>query len=167
MFNQDLIKPSFSPEYFVSITERLGSLSNVLHKGEKMSVAQYANSAIDSVKKFWTDLDIKSWAERIGGSSAEAVEAAIYFGLSFGAGFLFKKYFKLLFICLVVALFMIKSMEYAKFLVIDWTAVKSFFGITGGSDFNTLTNRCFDWIKEHLLLFIASTIGFLVGYKLG
>ncbi len=132
-----------------------------------MSVADYANSMVSNIKKFWSELDIKGWAEKIGGSSAEAVEAAIYFGLSFGVGFLFKKYFKQVFICLVVALFMIKIMEYANFLVIDWAAIKTFFGMTGVSDFNALTNRGFDWIKNHLLLFIATTVGFLVGYRLG
>lgn len=132
-----------------------------------MAVAEYINTFFENVKKFWAGLDIKKWAEQIGGSSAEAVEAAIYFGLSFGVGYLFKKYFKVVFICIVLSLFMIKAMEYAKFLTIDWQAIKSFFGMTDATDFNMVINRCFDWIKDHLLLFIAATVGFLVGYKLG
>lgn len=132
-----------------------------------MAIAEYITALFESVKKFWQDLDVKQWAEQIGGSSAEAVEAAIYFGLSFSVGFLFKKYFKIFFICIVFTFFMIKALEYGTFLVIDWNAVKSFFGITAATDFNALMNQCFDWIKDHLLLFIASTVGFLVGYKLG
>lgn len=132
-----------------------------------MAIAEYLNAFFESVKKFWQELDVKKWAEQIGGSSAEAVEAAIYFGLSFSIGFLFKKYFKILFICIVVTLFMIKALEYGNFLVINWDAIKAFFGITESLDFNIFMNRCFDWIKDHLLLFIASVVGFLVGYKLG
>ncbi len=132
-----------------------------------MAVADYVNAALDSVKKFWQEMDIKTWSEQIGGSSAEAVEAAIYFCLSFGVGFLFKKYFKILFICLFISLLMIKTMEYAKFLIIDWVAIKSFFGISGAGDFNAVLNHYFDWIKAHLLLFVAATVGFLIGYKLG
>lgn len=132
-----------------------------------MAVADYINVAFDSAKKFWYELDIKKWSENIGGSSAEAVEAALYFVLSFASGYLFKKYFKIVFISLVVTLFVIKALEYGHFLTLDWAAIKAFVGIDGTSDFNTLVNRCFDWIKDHLLLFIASVIGFLVGYKLG
>lgn len=132
-----------------------------------MAIAEYITAFFESVKKFWQELDIKKWAEQIGGSSAEAVEAAIYFGLSFSVGFLFKKYFKIFFICLTVTFFMIKALEYGAFLTINWQAIKAFFGISGTTDFNTFLNHCFDWIKEHLLLFIASTVGFLVGYKLG
>ena len=132
-----------------------------------MPVSEYVTTATESVKKLWSDFDIKKWSEQIGGSSAEAIEAALYFCLSFSVGFLFKKYFKFLFTCLIVSAFIIKLLEYNQFLVIDWTAIKVFFGITETFDFNMLINNFFAWIKTHLLLFIASTVGFLVGYKLG
>jgi len=132
-----------------------------------MVIAEYLNVMFESIKKFWNELDIKKWAEGIGGSSAEAVEAALYFGLSFASGYLFKKYFKIVFVSLIVTVFVIKALEYGHFLIIDWTAIKTFLGMDGAADFNTIVNRCFDWMKDHLLLFIASVIGFLVGYKLG
>lgn len=132
-----------------------------------MAVAEYANTAFESVKKFFNELDIKKWAENVGGSSAEAVEAAIYFGLCFAIGFLFKKYFKMLFVCIIISLFMIKALEYGKFLTIDWAAIKAVLGMSGTTDANVIINHWFDWIKGHLLLFISSVVGFLVGYKLG
>jgi len=132
-----------------------------------MSVAEYVHSAWESVKQFWNTFDLKKWSEQIGGSSSEAIEAAVYFCLSFGVGFLFKKYFKFLFFSLLCAVIMIKVLEYNHFLTIDWTAIKEFLGIGGTVDTNQLINRGFDWIKAHLLLFIAVTVGFLVGYKLG
>jgi hypothetical protein len=132
-----------------------------------MAVGEYVSGALESTKKFWHDLDIKKWSEQIGGSSAEAIEAAVYFCLSFAVGFLFKKYFKFIFICLIVSLFIIKGMEYSNFLVVNWDAIKTFFGMTGPTDFNAVVDHFFDWIKNHLLLFIAATVGFLVGYKLG
>ncbi len=122
---------------------------------------------MDNVKNFWNTFDLKKWAESIGGSSAEAIQAAIYFGLCFATGFLFKKYFKLVFVCLIVSLFVIKGLEYGKFLTIDWSAVKGFCGISQASDLNAVSNNCFAWIKAHLLLTGASVVGFLVGYKLG
>jgi hypothetical protein len=137
-----------------------------------MSVAESLYSAWysvwwEKVKEFWTTFDLKKWSEQIGGSSSEAIEAAVYFCLSFGIGFLFKKYFKFLFFSLICAVIMIKVLEYNHFLTIDWTAIKDFLGIGGSVDANQLINRSFDWVKAHILLFIAVTVGFLVGYKLG
>jgi len=129
--------------------------------------AEQSASFFDTIKRFWTDFDIKKWSTQIGGSAGEAVEAVIYFGLFFAVGFLFKKYFKMLFVCCIIAILMIKGMEYAKFLTIDWTAIQTYFGFTSGFDFNILMNQALEWIKAHLLVFIASTVGFLIGYKLG
>ncbi len=132
-----------------------------------MAASEYVNAGLDSVKKFWQEFDIKKWSEQIGGSSAEAVEAAIYFCLSFAVGFLFKKYFKFIFACLFTALILIIILDYGQFLTIDWNAIKAFFGIGAATDVNTVLNQFFDWIKNHILLFIAIVVGFLVGYKLG
>ncbi len=129
--------------------------------------AQGASGMIATVKNFFTGFDLKQWAEKIGGSSAEAIEAAVYFGLCFAIGFLFKKYFKLIFVCLVVSAFVVLGLDYLKMIVIDWPAIKASLGISAGMDLNSMVTHFFDWIKAHLLLFIASIVGFFVGYKLG
>ena len=108
-----------------------------------MSVAESLYSAWysvwwEKVKEFWTMFDLKKWSEQIGGSSSEAIEAAVYFCLSFGIGFLFKKYFKFLFFSLICAVIMIKVLEYNHFLTIDWTAIKDFLGIGGSVDATNL-----------------------------
>lgn len=129
--------------------------------------AQGAAGVLETVKNFFTNFDLKQWAEKIGGSSAEAIEAAVYFGLCFAIGFLFKKHFKLVFVCLAVSAFVVLGLDYLGMIVIDWPAIKATLGISAGVDFNALVTRFFDWVKEHLLLFIASVVGFFVGYKLG
>jgi uncharacterized membrane protein (Fun14 family) len=128
------------------------------------------SSVVDKVKDKWEHFDLQQWATDIGGSSAEAVQAAVYFGLSLAIGFLFKKYFKFVFACLIVSALMIKVLEMNHLLEIDWTAIKTMIGMNGGApsgDFNATLNHFFDWIKNHLLLFISTSVGFLVGYKLG
>jgi|SRR5579862_4441888 len=132
-----------------------------------MAVGEYANSFLESVKKNWQELDLKKWTESIGGSSSEAVQAAVYFGLSLAIGYLFKKYFKFIFVCLFVAAFIIKAMEFSQLLVIDWATIKTMLGLSSSSDFNSTLNLFFAWVRSNLLLFIASVVGFLVGYKLG
>jgi uncharacterized membrane protein (Fun14 family) len=131
------------------------------------AINEHLHALIEYLKNFWHNFDIKKWSESIGGSSAEAVQTAIYFVLSFALGFLFKKYFKLIFVCFIVTLFSIKAMEVAKLIIIDWQAIKTLFGITSEADFNAILNTFFIWIKHNLLLFISCVIGFLVGYKLG
>lgn len=127
-------------------------------------VQSYFAAFFESVKKFWQDFDLKKWADSIGGASAEAIMAVVYFMLSFAAGFLCRKYFKYIFICCIFAFFTIKGLEFIKVITVDWRAIRYLTGmVTGGNFFNTF----FMWIKAHLLLFIAATVGFLVGYKLG
>ncbi len=132
-----------------------------------MSVTENIWALVDRVKSFWATFDVKQWAQGIGGSSAEAIEAAVYFALSFSIGFLFKKYCKFVVVCLVVTACLIKIGEYNQFLTIDWAAIKTCLGLTPDTDLNTLMNHGCDWIKNNVVLFVAIIIGFLVGYKLG
>ncbi len=132
-----------------------------------MAVNQSISNALETGKKFVAGIDLKKWAEQIGGSAAEAIEAAVYFSLCLGCGFLFKKYFKIVLACLVISSFFVLGLEYLKFLTIDWASIKATFGISSGMDASVMVTQLFDWIKAHLLLFIASVVGFLIGYKLG
>jgi uncharacterized membrane protein (Fun14 family) len=130
-------------------------------------VGEYLLTFLDTVKRFWNEFDLKQWSEQIGGSSAEAIQAAVYFLMSFICGFILKKYFKFIFTCLLLSCLLIMLMEIAKFVLVDWVAIKAFFGMTEPTDFNALINHQIDWIKDHILISIATLIGFIVGYKLG
>ncbi|MBD3273277.1 hypothetical protein GF385_02930 [Candidatus Dependentiae bacterium] len=122
---------------------------------------------IEWLKSLWDKVDIKQWAEDIGGSSSEAVQAAIYFGLGFAFGFLFKKYFKFVFFSLLVAIVLILVLQYNRVLDIDWKALNVLLGFEPSADIGVVLNSMFDWIKQNLIIFISSTVGFLIGYKLG
>jgi len=134
-----------------------------------MAVGESMSMAFDYAKNAWQNFDLQKWAEGIGGSSAEAVMAASYFFLSFGIGFAFKKYFKYIFMCLIFTIFVIKAMEYKEFLIIDWDAIEQWLGWTRGQPLSlgSMSDAIFDWLKNHILVAVASLVGFLVGYKLG
>ncbi len=132
-----------------------------------MAVGEYVQTFLESVKRFWNEFDLKQWSEQVGGSSAEAIQAVVYFAMSFGFGFILKRYFKILFSCLIVSCLMIMLMEFAKFVIIDWVAIKAFFGLTAPVDFSLMVTSVIDWVKGHILISIASLVGFFVGYKLG
>ena len=132
-----------------------------------MSITDNINSVFDAIKTNWQKVDLKKWSHDIGGSSAEAVHAALYFVLAFGTGFLLKKYFKYLISGFILAVVMIKLLEYNALLSIDWAAIKALTGIKSTADLNTLANTFIVWIKGNIFLFGAGVIGVLLGYRLG
>jgi len=122
---------------------------------------------VEWVKGIWNKIDIKEWAESIGGTSSEAVQAAIHFGVGFAIGFLFKKYFKFLFSCILVSILFVLILEYNKVLDIDWQAFNVLVGFEPTADVGVVLNYAFDWIKANIIVFVSSVVGFLIGYKLG
>lgn len=132
-----------------------------------MSFTTTVNGIFDAIKTNWQKVDLKKWSHDIGGSSAEAVHAAMYFVIAFGFGFLLKKYFKYLFAGLVIAVIAIAFLEYSKMLTIDWAAIKATTGINTTADLNTLASSSVAWVKANIFLFGASIIGLLLGYRLG
>ena len=132
-----------------------------------MDVAGTFGSIIDRLKELWEKINIKEWAEKIGGTSSDAIQAAIYFGVGFAVGFLFKKYFKFLFFSLSIAVILILVLQYNKVLDIDWEALNILLGFEPTADVGSIMNSMFDWIKANLLIFVSSAVGFLIGYKLG
>jgi len=142
-------------------------VQEVAKSGAMSSISHGFSSVITTIKNAWNNLDLKQLSEKIGGNSSEAVQAALYFGIAFAAGFFFKKYFKFLFACLVVSLVLIKAFEYNNLLAIDWAGFKNFVGMTKGMGINAFISAQLAWIKAHVLLFVAAVVGFLIGYRLG
>jgi hypothetical protein len=132
-----------------------------------MAVGELFNDFLNRIKEMWSNFDLKKISNDVGGTSAEAVQAAMYFGASFALGFLFKKYFKFLFSCLIISAILIKILEYNTLLTVNWNAIWLFLGVGPETGFNTIINQYFDWIKNNIVLFISAFIGFLIGYKLG
>ncbi len=132
-----------------------------------MSVNEYFNNAWASVKQFWIDLDVKNWLQEVAGSSSEVVDTALCFGLSFGVGFLFKRYFKSFFFTLLACVVVVKVLEYNQFITMHWDTINDAFGVGADFTFNAFAMQVIDWVKLNFILFIVSLLGFLVGYKLG
>lgn len=139
----------------------------VANSGVMGTISNGFSSIMASIKDAWNNLDLKKLSEKIGGNSSEAVQAALYFGIAFAAGFFFKKYFKFLFACLLVSLVTIKIFEFNSWLTIDWSGIKNFIGMTQGVSINALISTHVAWIRAHVLLFISAVVGFLIGYRLG
>jgi uncharacterized membrane protein (Fun14 family) len=125
------------------------------------------SSAIDKVKNVWNSFDLKKVSQSIEGTSSEAIQALFFFVSAFFIGFVFKKYFKLLFSCLFFTVLSIKVLEYNQLIIIDWAAIKIFLGIDVNIGVHVFCTNCFDWIKHNVMASISAIIGFIIGYKLG
>lgn len=134
---------------------------------EEVVITTKFEAFVTWLKDLWAHVNVKQWAEDIGGSSSQAVQAAIYFGMGFAIGFLFKKYFKFVFCTLLTAIILILFLEYNKVIEIDWQALNVLLGFEPSADVGVILNTAFDWIKQNLITFVSSTVGFLIGYKLG
>lgn len=125
------------------------------------------NQLMTNVKTWWQEFDLRGLSTKIGGSSAEAVQAAICFGVAFVSGIFLKKYFKFLLAVAVVLAIALKFLEYNSCITINWEMIKTSLGIVEPFDFNYMIKIAFVWVKQNILLTVAISIGFLVGYKLG
>lgn len=134
---------------------------------EKQVIMSKFEIFLEWVRSIWDKISIKQWSNEIGGSSTDAVQTAIYFGLGFAIGFLFKKYFKFAFFTLLASFLAILVLEYNQVLNINWDALNVLMGFSPSADSGAILNNIFDWIKSNLIIFISATIGFLIGYKLG
>lgn len=132
-----------------------------------MDINQNFNSIVGWIKEIWNKINIKQWAESIGGSSAQAVEAVIYFGIGFAFGFLFKKHIKTIIFSVLLSVFWIWFLQYNKILLIDRQALNVFLGFQPSADINIIFNSIFEWVKINIISVISGLVGFLVGCKLG
>jgi len=124
-------------------------------------------SFFDTVKEWFTTLDIDAWLAQMGIAYTVPVQGALCFGSGFAIGFLFKKYFKFLILCTVVTAVVIKVFEYHDVITIDWESFRLLFGFPSDLEINDVLTYSFDWMKAHLVIVICSLGGFLFGYKLG
>jgi uncharacterized membrane protein (Fun14 family) len=120
--------------------------------------------ALESAKSWWQKINLQKW---FGEASGDAVQVAICFVSFFAVGFLFKKYLKFVFLCLIVCFLLIKGLEYYNILDIDWSAFNKFVGIGPEETFSSLAGNVFEWVKKNVVVTVASALGFLLGYKLG
>lgn len=125
-----------------------------------------AQSWFESLKE---KFNLESLRNKFDLSSEHLLLMALYLGMGFITGFLFRRYGTYLFILglLVIALVGLTYVEVVS-LSINWSKVYSLFGIDHvGSPDSTLLNMYWAWIKSHVVLVVSFVIGFLIGNRIG
>ncbi len=93
------------------------------------------------------------------------MQMGIFFVIGVLTGFLFKKYFKTLFVWTLCGAGLIAALEYAGFIAIDWNAVQGFIGIAPSQDFDTVFHSWLAWSQVNMSLLVCWVVGFMVGHK--
>ena len=120
------------------------------------------------IKSLWAKVDVEAWFNKIGITSPEVIRVSTFFIVAFAIGFLFKKYFKFAFGCLIVITILFFVLESRNILTVDWVAFKEFLGVDPTqAEVGNIFTSLFTWIKGNLLVFSSAALGFLLGYKLG
>lgn len=99
----------------------------------------------------------------------KVLELSFYLIGGFLAGFLLKRFSKVVVTIILVVLALI-SLEYFKLidLTVHWDKVRQFIGMSPLPTVDgTIFSYLWVWIKDHLLQVVCLTIGFLAGIKLG
>lgn len=108
--------------------------------------------------------------EKFQNYKGNVLEVAVYAGIGFVIGFLFKKYLKYL---MIIILFIVALIVFDQFdLVhtnINWQKIQELFDIQStGQSFNAQAFGSYvQWAKANVVIVLSASVGFLLGLKLG
>lgn len=100
-------------------------------------------------------------------SSAKFVDIVIYAGIGFLIGFLFKRFFKVLIVALLITVLGLKGLEYFSFITINWMKIYAVTGIAPADSLEGLVNVFIAWVRVNALIVLSSFGGFVLGYIVG
>lgn len=113
-------------------------------------------------------LDVEGTMSKFNLTKERVFEIALYLGIGFISGFLFKKYGKYLLIVVLtlVGLAILQQFGFVDF-AIKWDRIQGLQQIPATTLDASIWTVYWDWIKTNIVVVISFVIGFLVGYKVG
>ena len=137
--------------------------------GEQVDAVEktgFLATVMQKVKDFFAQFDFQQWLDNM--RSTTAGTAVLFFGAGFAIGFLFKKYFKFLFGCILVTSLFLLFLYYNSVITFDWPALYRALCIDPAQvQVDTFLGMYWEWVKANVLVTVSTLIGFIVGYKLG
>ncbi|MBT4595074.1 hypothetical protein HOD08_04330, partial [bacterium] len=94
----------------------------------------FLQNASDWVADTVSQLGLEETLQSVGLNAAEVGHAAVYLGIGVAAGFMTRKYFRILVVGLLIAFLCVKWMEFKGFLVVDWSTFNQFVGLDSVTD---------------------------------
>jgi len=127
------------------------------------TIEQLNEPSIIEKFKVW----VQDWFTRLDLSTTKILELLTYFGVGFFVGFLLKKYFKYIFIAILILGLGLFILQNSNVISIDWVKIRQLTGVSPEDTLGSLFQIYLDWIKQNLLIIITGFVGLLVGYKIG
>lgn len=93
------------------------------------------------------------------------MQMGIFFVIGGLTGFLFKKYFKTLFLWTICGIGLVAALEYAGFIAIDWNAIQNLIGVAPAQTFDSVFHSWLGWAQVNMSLIVCGVIGFMIGHK--
>lgn len=129
------------------------------------------NTAIQSLNepsiieksKIW----IQDWFNKLDISTSKMLELLAYFGVGFFVGFLLKKYFKYIFIAILILALSLFVLQNINVVSIDWMKIRQITGVSPEDTIGSLFQVYLEWVKQNILIISTGFVGLLIGYKIG
>ena len=112
---------------------------------------------------FWTDLQ-KKW-ESFNKPANWYVELAGYLIAGFVVGFLVKHAGRLFFWLLLGAVLSLWALQVLQVISIDYSILKSLFGLSAHTSVADIFNHWVEWVKSHVIESVAAVLGFILAWK--
>lgn len=149
--------------------ERVLSMEEHITLTDNVQVTDKASSILQTIKESGSNLLHKT-TDAFKNYKGNLVEIAIYAGVGFVIGFLFKKYVKyiaLIILC-IVGLVILQQFDLVH-TNINWQKIQDLFNIQPiEHSLDTQTfHAYFDWVKANFVFVLSTSIGFFIGLKLG
>lgn len=137
-----------------NVSEQVTEKASGMFSTAKESVRETSNMIFEKFKDYKGNL----------------LEVAVYAGIGFLIGFLFKKYIKyiLLLILFVVSLVILEQFDILH-TNINWAKMQELFNLKSTADaFNAQAAQSYlEWAKANFVVVFSASVGFLIGLKLG
>ncbi len=117
---------------------------------------------VQNIKNF----DINGVWRSISQMNLNWMQMGIFFIIGALSGFLFKKYFKTLFLWTICGVGLVAALEYGGFIAIDWHAVQSVVGVAPSQSFDSVFHSWLAWAQVNMSLLACAVLGFMLGHKL-
>lgn len=114
----------------------------------------------EQIMSWWQQL-----VQQFNMQSVEIFQLIFYGGAAFIIGFLIKRYFRSLFIGLILSLIFIAFLHYAQIITLDVGKLNEFIGFGRADTLENYFKILVLWIKNNLVLAAATFLGFLIGYQ--
>ena len=100
-------------------------------------------------------------------SSLDIIKLGLCFGVSFVVGLFFKRSFKYIILYLLSLIIGLSVLHYFNILLIDVTNIKIMLGLAEIDDWTEMTQFIAQQMREHVFEVTISSVGLIVGFKVG